>query len=820
MKTAKQTKKKQKKAPSRISHTRKPDHLTDFEWQLALRKQIAAEEKFTVTPAQKGSVYGDYDVKSQHSNLTYKVALRSEDNSLNFCSCPDFKTNQLGTCKHIESVLLKIKAKPAGRKALSVPYNPGYTSVYLNYIGKRTVKIRIGTEKTAAFKKLAREYFNSAGELTETGFKEFDRLLAKAKSLDTEFRCYDDALEFVLQQRSARHRQSVSGKLGVKLLKGLHKATLFPYQETGILFAIRAGRCILADDMGLGKTLQSIVAAEALRRHFHSGKTIIVCPTSLKYQWKSEIEKFTGNTRVCVIEGNLLNRMKQYDAEETDYLIVSYNVAGNDYQHLNELHADILILDEAQRIKNWRSKISAKIKRIKTNYAFVLTGTPVENNIEELYSLMQIVNPFMLGSLHNFLQKHQEKDNATGKVTGYKDLNAIGNLLTPVMLRRTKKEVLKQLPARMDKNLIIPITEEQMQMHREFADIVARLVKKWRRMGFLPEEDRQRLLNNLNMMRMICDSTFIINQTTNFQTKLEELNNILEEIMSIEGEKLVIFSQWERMTRLVVPILKEKHIGFRYLHGGIPAKDRKELFTSFNNDPECRVFLSTDAGGVGLNLQAAAHLINLDIPWNPAVLEQRIGRIYRLGQKKNVNIINLVAKDTIEERMLSVLKFKKGIADGILDGGDNNIFMGDSKFNKFMESVETVVTVEQVPGQEPATVNGYDMEEEKQLEVPEPHNPKNTAAEKEMIVEQPDLFSEPAAAQSTQSTEEIIQQGASFFENFLTVLNSPDGVKQLTRQLTETDEKTGRSYLKIPISNNAVVENALSVLGNLFKNIR
>lgn len=158
--------------------------------------------------------------------------------------------------------------------------------------------------------------------------------------------------------------------------------------------------------MGLGKTLQAIAATEVMRKAFKINKAIIVCPTSLKYQWKNEIEKFTGNKNICVVEGNLLMRMKLYENEGYDYFIASYQVGANDYSYLNNMRADMLILDEAQRIKNWRAKTSAKIKRIKTTYAIVLTGTPVENNIEELYSLMQIVNPFLLDSLHNFLSRH------------------------------------------------------------------------------------------------------------------------------------------------------------------------------------------------------------------------------------------------------------------------------------------------------------------------------------------------------------------------------------------------------------------------------
>ncbi|MCC6288470.1 MAG: DEAD/DEAH box helicase [Chitinophagaceae bacterium] len=810
-------KQKQKKSATRISITRKPDHLTDVQWQSALRRQIAADEKFVIRGQEKDIVYSDYDVYSQQSKLTYKVALRSADNSLNFCSCPDFKTNQLGTCKHIEAVLLKINAKPAARKLLKIPYASRYTSVYLSYVGARKVRMRIGTEKPAEYKKLAKEYFTTSGELSDNGFKNFDMLLTKAKALDENFRCYPDALEFVLRERDFFHRKSTARNLGVQLLAGTNKATLFPYQQQGVLFAAAAGRCILADDMGLGKTLQAIVSAEVMRKHFHTGKTIIVCPTSLKYQWKSEIKKFVGEKNVTVIEGNLLNRMKQYQTEAYEYLIVSYNVAGNDYEYLNELQADILILDEAQRIKNWRSKISAKMKRIKTTHAFVLTGTPVENNIEELYSLMQIVNPYLLGSRHHFLQNHQITDEETGKVTGYKNLNAIGTLLQDVMLRRTKKEVLKQLPSRMDKNLIVPITDEQMQIHTEYADIVARLVHKWRRMGFLKEEDRQRLLNNLSMMRMVCDSTYIINQTTNFQTKLDEVSNILEEVIAMEGEKIVIFSQWERMTRLVAAMLEERNIGFKYLHGGVPAKDREELFVTFNTDPGCRVFLSTDAGGVGLNLQTAAYLINIDIPWNPAVLEQRIGRIYRLGQKKNVNIINLVAKGTIEEKMLSVLKFKKGVADGILDGGDNDIFMGDDKFKKFMESVESVAVGANEEAGEKTTLTKEEIQEEKLIETPVITYQNSIETTEDTAEEQSVLRTDNIEAPHA---KRLIEEGVSFFEHFMQSVSSPDGVKKLTEQLIDTDEKTGQSYLKIPVSNSNVVENALSMLGAFLKGMK
>lgn len=434
---------KSRKTVKRIAYNSKPDDMNDFEWQIALRKQIAEDENFTIKRMGDEIVFTDYNVYSHHSKNSYKVAIRSPDNSLNFCTCPDFKTNQLGSCKHVEAVLLQIDLKPYLRRELKQPYMPPYSSVYLDYRGERKVKLRIGTEEAEAFRKLASAYFDKNLELKKDAFIEFEKFLEKAHQLHSDFRCYDDAMAFIVHQRDYLHRTALADQQKNKLIDGISKAKLFPYQETGVLFALKAGRCILADDMGLGKTLQSIVATEVMRKELKINKAIIVCPTSLKYQWRNEIEKFTGNKNVCVVEGNMLVRKEIYENNEYDYLVVSYQLAANDYEFLNNMQADVLILDEAQRIKNWKAKTSAKIKRIKTTYALLLTGTPVENNIEELYSLMQIVNPYLLGSLHNFLSKHQVKEEDTGKVVGYRDLNEIGILLKDVMLRRTKKKCSK-----------------------------------------------------------------------------------------------------------------------------------------------------------------------------------------------------------------------------------------------------------------------------------------------------------------------------------------------------------------------------------------
>lgn len=325
---------------------------------------------------------------------------------------------------------------------------------------------------------IAKKFFNNNLVLLETAYLKFETFLLKAHKLHPEFRCYEDALEYIIHERNSQHRKQVVAEKQTALLEDISKARLFRYQEKGVLFAVKAGRCILADDMGLGKTLQAIVSTEVLRKQFNISSAIIICPTSLKYQWKTEIEKFIGNKNVNVIEGNILTRKKLYNTNTADYIIVSYQMAANDFIYLNNMQANVLILDEAQRIKNWKTKTSVAIKKIKTSYALVLTGTPVENKIEDLYSLMQIVNPYLLGSLHNFLSKHQVTEEGTDKVIGYKNLNDVGTLLQDVMLRRTKTEVLKDLPKRMDKNLFVPLTEQQLELHTEYGDYVAKLVHK------------------------------------------------------------------------------------------------------------------------------------------------------------------------------------------------------------------------------------------------------------------------------------------------------------------------------------------------------
>jgi superfamily II DNA or RNA helicase len=386
--------------------------------------------------------------------------------------------------------------------------------------------------------------------------------------------------------------------------------------------------------------------------------------------------------------GGRAQRQKEFSADDF-CKITNYEKLRPDLDLIAEWAPELVIVDEAQRIKNWNTIAARALKRIDSPYALVLTGTPLENKLEELISIVQFVDQHRLGPTWKLLYEHQVKDESS-RVTGYTGLEKIGQTLAPILIRRRRSEVLTQLPSRTDQNLLVPMTEMQLVHHRENADIVAQIVKRWRRTKFLSDKDQRRMTCALQNMRMSCNSTYLLDQETDHGVKADELAALLDGVFVQPDAKAVVFSQWTRTHDIVIRRLEDRGIGYVSFHGGVPSERRPALVERFRNDPDCRVFLSTDAGATGLNLQHASTLVNMDLPWNPALLEQRIGRVHRMGQKRPVQIVNFVAKGTIEEGMLSVLAFKRSLSAGILDGGQSEISLGGSRLSRFMKEIENV----------------------------------------------------------------------------------------------------------------------------------
>jgi superfamily II DNA or RNA helicase len=821
---------KERKA-AKVSRLHKPADMSLEDWQIELRRQFGREQPFQLKNLGDEPIFSEFEVTNPQGRSAYRVHIRGSRPGDNHCSCPDFTTNTLGTCKHIEFTLAALERKRGGAAALKAGFQPTYSEVYLHYGDRREVRFRPGVDCPTEVARLASRYFDAAGALLPEAFARFERFLADAIRQEPDLRCGDDVLGLVAEVRDAeqrRQRVDEAFPRGIRspAFKDLVRVSLYDYQREGALFAARAGRCLIGDDMGLGKTVQAIAAAEIMARLFGVGRVLIVCPTSLKHQWQREIERLVDRSTEVV--GGLRRRREQCFAGDTFFKITNYDTVHTDLDLIEDWGPDLVILDEAQRIKNWSTRVARSVKRIASPYALVLTGTPLENRLEELISIVQFVDRFRLGPTFKLLDNHQVKDEF-GKVVGFRDLDRIAQTLAPMMVRRQKDQVLDQLPGRIDNNIFVPMTDLQRKHHAENREIVARIVDKWRRYRFLTEADKQRLMIALQLMRMACDNSYLVDHKTDQGPKADEAMTVLGELLEQPGTKVVVFSQWLRMHELLARRFQERGWEHVLFHGGVPGTKRKDLVDRFRDDARCRLFLSTDAGGVGLNLQHASVVLNMDLPWNPAVLEQRIGRVHRLGQRQPVRVVNFVSQGTIEEGMLGVLQFKKSLFAGVLDGGEKDVFLGGTRLNKFLETVEAAT------GAIPEAV-AEESAQEAEARLPEAveeagpvRREKRPAAEARRpsasTVDQPATPPTADAMPAGDPWSGLLQAGLAF----LGQLGSGAGNGQpaatgatdrLARTLMKRDEQTGEAYLRLPVPPPEVVEQAVRALGGLLESLR
>jgi superfamily II DNA or RNA helicase len=631
---------------------------------LAEREQRASEEKMTVKSADSTTPWTDYLVASAASGKTYRVALRGRERGQSYCSCPDFRKNALGTCKHVFKVQASTRKKfsPHG---MAAKWLPDRIAVFARYDGD----LRLGLEAPARIASSARaivgpwreRFAREPHELIEL-FEAVRRL----SQLGEDVLVYPDAEEF-LGQALHRHRMSAlvaeirRDPHGHSLRRELLKVELLPYQLDGIAFAAGAGRAVLADEMGLGKTIQGVGVAELLARQAGIGRVLVVCPASLKSQWRAEIGRFCERS-VQLVSGKSAERSAQY-ADGAFFTVCNYEQVLRDFLGIERTRWDLIILDEAQRIKNWEAKTSRIIKCLRSPFALVLTGTPLENRLDDLYSVVEFIDDRRLGPAYRFINRHRVATD-TGKVLGYKNLEALRQQLKPVLLRRTRASVALELPPRTTEIVRVTPTDEQLQLHGAQMQVVQTITRK----SFLTEMDLLRLQKALLLARMSANSTFLVDkQPPGYSTKLERVGELLDTLCAEPGRKLILFSEWTTMLDLVEPLLKRLKADFVRLDGSVPQKQRSRLVSRFHSDAKCRAFLTTNAGSTGLNLQAADTVINLELPWNPALLEQRIARAHRMGQKRPVQVYLMITENTIEENLLATLSAKHELAAAVLD---------------------------------------------------------------------------------------------------------------------------------------------------------
>ncbi|MBO0738505.1 MAG: DEAD/DEAH box helicase, partial [Alphaproteobacteria bacterium] len=559
-----------------------------------------------------------------------------------------------------------------------------------------------GTNFKPARAWLAR-WFNADGRLTPDPDKirrliaewdESSARLAGMMRVSRHFSCWLD--------RSRRERQRVEARAAfeAEIAAGretlnIVKFPLLPYQREGVLHLAFGERALLADEMGLGKTVQGIAACILLAKLKAVSRVLVVCPASLKAEWEEQIARFCDRSTRLVF-GPKVQRDAAY-RNPAFFTIVNYEQVLVDADMINAtLKPDIIVLDEAQRIKNWQTKTARRVKSLRSPYAFVLTGTPLENRIEEVYSIVQYLDPEILGPLFRFNREFYLFDER-GRPADYKNLAELRKRLQPVLLRRRKSDVESELPGRTVKTYFVPMAEEQRLRYEDYHVPARRLLAIAHHRPLTPKE-LEKLQILLGCMRMVCDTPAILDPECRISPKLEELEGILTDLLEDRDRKVIIFSEWERMLTLVRELAGEMGIEVAWHSGSLPQRRRRAEINRFKHDPACRLFLSTDSGSVGLNLQVASAVVNMDLPWNPAKVEQRIARAWRKNQMRTVNVINLVTEDSIEHNMLYLLGRKQALADGVIDGaGDLEELKMPSGRVAFVERMQAVMGTHTVP---------------------------------------------------------------------------------------------------------------------------
>ncbi|MDX2159127.1 MAG: DEAD/DEAH box helicase [Hyphomicrobiaceae bacterium] len=647
---------------------------TTDEQEIELRRWRGRTEISAVEPVEpRAPIFGIFRVRSE-SGSSYDVEIRSLDQHVNSCGCIDHRVNGLGTCKHVEGVLEALR-RQGGREDTAAR-----VSLRIEIFLDR----RNGAMPTIVWPE-GRRPSQAAHEWLEPFLKSDSTLRAEPAKLAGLLKAWTAAPAHIRRQmRVSQHlapwlerqqRQRSQGKAREAYLRevesgkasfdDLTRLPLLPYQRDGMLHLAFGERALLADEMGLGKTVQAIAAAELLARRRKVARVLVVCPASLKAEWEEQIARFTDRPARSVF-GPRQARLAAY-REPSFFNIVNYEQVLSDAAEINALLApDLVILDEAQRIKNWQTKTAREVKKLRSPFAFVLTGTPLENRIDELYSIVQYLDPELFGPLFRFNREFYVLDER-GRPTDYQNLAALRDRVASVMLRRRKADVETELPGRTVTNYFVAMADEQRARYDEYAAKAAKLLAQAQRRPLRPEEFEQ-LQKWLACMRMICDTPAILDPECRISPKIEELERVLADLLAEPDAKVIVFSEWERMLDMVRELAREMGIEVAWHTGSVPQHRRRAEINRFKQDPQCRLFLSTDSGSVGLNLQVASAVVNVDLPWNPAKLEQRIARAWRKGQVRSVTVVNLVAEDTIEHSMVHLLGAKQALADGVLDG--------------------------------------------------------------------------------------------------------------------------------------------------------
>ena len=451
------------------------------------------------------------------------------------------------------------------------------------------------------------------------------------------------------------------------------KKILRDYQVTGVKWLYNIYKCglggILADEMGLGKSIQLIYFIKQIIKEQKDAKILIVAPTSLIYNWKKEFDKFGSEIKYKVLAENRKQRKSELESlEETQVCITTYGLLRKDKEIYEKISFELIALDEAQYIKNNSAQMTKTVKSLNAKVKIALTGTPLENSVLELWSIFDFIMPGYLANNLKFQRKYNIKD---VEKEDLEILNSLNMQIKPFILRRKKKDVVKELPDKIENNIMIELNQEQKKLYiaqlektkKEMTEIVASE-------GF--KKGSFKILQLLTRLRQVCiDPNLIFENYQGVSSKIENLIQITKGIIE-NGHKILLFTSFKTALDIVNREFTNQGISTYAIDGSVSSKKRMELVEKFNQDNTNAFLITLKAGGTGLNLTSADVVIHLDLWWNPQVENQATDRAHRIGQTKTVEVIKLICKGTIEERIMELQKKKKILSDALIEGKDRD----------------------------------------------------------------------------------------------------------------------------------------------------
>lgn len=589
---------------------------------------------------------GNPDRKARH----YSVKVRDKEHKHTTCNCMDFLTNELDTCKHIELVRKKSRRKYS-KKKWKLAENKNKTVSLYHYPMKTLdklhnsfseIRVCVPSRLYSYFPLTISNYLDDAGHLKLNGhntnnpekhYKGMIKLLQDSANGKYKVKIEPEVASILDNRNKDRYwTRKIQPLLKLKEQHPVWKKAvggsslvLHKYQIEGVLFALQKRRAFIGDDMGLGKTIQAISLALILKHLKMINRVLVICPTSLKSQWKREIEKVSKEP-ILIVQGNARQREELYKSKKPFFFIINYETIYRDLEEIRSLSPDLIILDEGQRIKNWETKLAKRIKELESEFALVLTGTPLQNRLSELHSLSEFLHPRILGPAWRMMPTYADLD-VNDRIVGYSNLDMLRERTGQYLIRRDRSEVLTQLPERTDNNYWVGLSPKQVDVHNEYGMKLSRLLNKFKKFKRLTREDIQRMLMYLTCMRIIC------NAYGQYYWEEFEMEVLTSPVLSKGTMQRISSSKFEEFRNVISELLE-------------------------------------DTGR----------------------MEQRIGRVHRMGQKKNVQVINFICEEGVEARIYGLVNNKKALFDGVFNADIKSVRFNKQQQKNFVEKVKEIMS--------------------------------------------------------------------------------------------------------------------------------